>query len=429
MISISTVSVFVTNITSIISLIVIIVLCAIPLGFGGYLFHKWKKKHVVKRFDIGIFAALICFSFGAYLLYFIVIYTLQNIWYLPPSHTFVIPTINPENNNVISSSPKVGNYVPVVYRNPQTRTVWVVDTYGNNRHQLSDKPIQTLPPVTSPDGKNVAFVSTNNEIYVVDIKSMNIILHFSKVNKLPLYVKWSPDSSAIAVGEEDTLHILSLTGIPYSYLFRNTSLVWSPDSTQYAIYYDTKQEEGEGAPNFSHVSVYNRKTNRRNDNKELTGSIVYSGGAFWSPLNNRMYFIKSGNGIGIYALYSSNVDGSDEKFLAGKSEEPTQVLDSELSKQAIYGAGSIDFSPDGKRIIVARQVIHNLNDYPLWTMFVEVLESKPIPLPSMIQDVSTVKLLSDGNHIQFTTYNGVKEEVYTTDIQGTTPVLLSTTKL
>ncbi|HSW96961.1 MAG TPA: hypothetical protein VLF89_03980 [Candidatus Saccharimonadales bacterium] len=201
------------------------------------------------------------------------------------------------------------------------------------------------------------------------------------------------------------------------------TVLHAPDDKKIATFYykGPIAQRGEGDPIFSDVDIEDKSTNRTLT-YHLTGPITYAkdGPIYWSPVDNRIYFTHGTNGIGIYALWSSEVDGIDAKLVSGKTDEGGYTH--ALVNSAIYGAEALDYSPNGKMIITVRPEYVSNNQSVLWVMSYDGTNSRPIPLQGHYKNITSVKWQLDGKHVSFTEWDGTNRVTYITDLAGTKPV-------
>lgn len=206
----------------------------------------------------------------------------------------------------------------------------------------------------------------------------------------------------------------------------NQRILSSPDGKQTARFYYLGPTQYEGDPQTTHVDITNTQT-KQTTTYTLKGNITYGYIIHWSPINGRIYFTRSTNGIGTFALWSSNADGTDQQLVAGANPETGKSAGEPLITNAIWGSGSADFSPNGKLIVTTRDPQLTKNSSSLWIMNYDGTQSRNIPLVKPYEHMSNAKWQSDGFHIEFTLYDYKDTNTYITDINGTTPYEKTTT--
>lgn len=201
------------------------------------------------------------------------------------------------------------------------------------------------------------------------------------------------------------------------------TIIASPDNKEIATFYYEGPERYKGDPTFSDVDLWN-KEKKEKTSYHLTGDLAYAQEVlYWSPVDNRIYYTHSTAGIGIYSLWSSNVNGTGAQFIAGnkngfkKNETDTRLL----FNSAVYGASCLDFSPDGRTVVTARQDYASNYQSPLWLMSYDGTNSRPIPIDLNYENINSIKWQDDGYHILFTVWDGFTSTSYLTDINGTEP--------
>ena len=186
--------------------------------------------------------------------------------------------------------------------------IYVMDTDGTNARRLTYHPAIDELPCWSPDGRQIAFSSTrdnvsgayNVEIYVMDSYGPNIrrLTHHPGVD---VYSSWSPDGKQLAfVSDRDgnaEIYVMTLDGASLRNLTQHPSIdtapSWSPDGKQ----------------------------------------IVFAS-------NRRRFFEEFGNLAGT-EIYVMNADGSDVRRLTERQGGPP-YLESDRTPC---------WSPDGKQIV------------------------------------------------------------------------------
>lgn len=239
-------------------------------------------------------------------------------------------------------------------------------------------------------------------------------------------IKQTIASSSASVTES-----ASPSGMPAYGSVLNSTQVTSPDGSKVAsfiLYYEKGGDYREGSPSYSDVTVLDKSTGKTVTD-HLSGAITYANNLYWSPVDNRIYFTHFGNGIGIYALWSSKIDGTDAKLISGYEDhnQPSHANPDTINSanMAIYGAGNIAFSPDGKTVLTDRAPGISGTSYWLWLMSYDGTNSHPIKVTGDYQGIYKIQWESDGKHINFTDWSDNYDITYQTDINGATPKELS----
>ena len=317
----------------------------------------------------------------------------------------------------------------VVFVKPNINYIWIANLDGSKQQEFNGQQLkQYYKPVVSPDSEYAAFITTNDTLIIVNTQNLqSITVPITKINNSSSAYKliWSPNSKMLAVSSSVETFIINTDGSQKRKVaITNGSILWSPDSQQIAVYYPKNLYiGGEGDPTINTVTVFT-KGGVKVTSYSLSGNITYGGGAYWSPVDKRIYFVQDGNGIGIFALWSSNLDGTDQKELVGLVGNAVEKQDPTLFKSAIVGASNIDFSPDGKTILTSRQPYYVNGQSLIWTMNYDGTNSQPIQALSSYKNVSYVKWLPDGKHFTFEVYDGINDALYISDTSGITPVTL-----
>lgn len=199
--------------------------------------------------------------------------------------------------------------------------------------------------------------------------------------------------------------------------YQNDISVNSPDGQQFARFYYKGPTQYEGGTMLNKVDIVDKKTDKVRI-VDLSGPITASKGPIKWAVNGKIYFTHSTNGIGIYALWSSNIDGTESKLISGKSDLDDQKKN--LTNEAIYGASSFDVSPDGKLIITLRSDLASPKK-PFWVMNADGTNSRPITLQTQLTNISDIEWEDDNYTFTFTASDGEETSEYESDLSGATP--------
>jgi len=217
--------------------------------------------------------------------------------------------------------------------------------------------------------------------------------------------------------------------------------IWLPDGRRIAVYGLTRIPEGAGDEGSPELLIFN-----------LEGELLntYSKGIlpqWWVEPDDTIYYTEATNGIGLYALWQSKIDGSNRKLISGTASL-SLANNRSMDKEAIYGASSFAFSKDGKMIATVRDEWYSMGKTtsPLWIMNINSGETYPVNLPGQISSqlksiqnlssnsrditsIRTVKWLPDNQHLVLQIYTtgfgsavGLgtdRSELYSIKVDGT----------
>lgn len=143
----------------------------------------------------------------------------------------------------------------------EDRDIYLIDVDGSNLRQLTDNNVAEFDPIWSPDGKNIAFITSQNgffEIYIMNADGGNLhnVSNHEAEDKCPA---WSPDGKQLLfVSNRDgdgEVYAVNIDGNNPRNLTKNKAYdscaSWSPDGTQ--IVFSSDRIE----PNDAEIYVMN----------------------------------------------------------------------------------------------------------------------------------------------------------------------------
>ncbi len=216
---------------------------------------------------------------------------------------------------------------------------------GSGLQRLTTDPAADYSPVWSPDGEQIAFVSTRSgsaQIYVMDQNGRDQSqITFDFENHSPI---WLPDNQRISFLTTDgkglfwwrivnleNREIDQLTSPSYDFFFQTRA--WSPDGTRIA--YMSLEEQK--ARNDGSSQIHVMDLGGMND-QALTENIWANMKPIWSPDSQQILFLSERDGgYNQFALYIMNADGTNVRRLT----------------QSIYDDSTVySWAPDGEEIAV-----------------------------------------------------------------------------
>lgn len=224
------------------------------------------------------------------------------------------------------------------------------------------------------------------------------------------------------ISPSEDVNSISATPTPLSNVAEigtDKTILLSPDKTKIATYYNSSPEMGEGTPSFNKVDLLD-KTTEKTATYKLSGAITYAlDRLFWSPLDNRIYFVNATNGLGIYGFWSVNPDGTDAKLISGELQPGDKDYQTTWNNSGIFGASTYNFSPDGKMIATIKST--STEKQTIWIMNYDGTGSREIAIQGTYENLNKVAWESDGQHLVFTDWHGSYGTNYLISLSGGTP--------
>ena len=205
--------------------------------------------------------------------------------------------------------------------------IYVMDAAGGNLRRLTNHPDWDIFPAWSPDGKQIAFMSSRDG-------------HVDEQHGSPIY--------EIYVMDADGTNQHNLTNDPHD--DRHPS--WSPDGKR--IVFETDRDR-EGNPH--NIEIYVMDADGTNQRK-LTNNLTEDRYPAWSPDGERIAFSARRDGHVVhnlditYEIYVMDADGMNQQRLT------------ENRKNERYPS----WSPDGKRIAFSADRKGDLQNFDIYVM-------------------------------------------------------------
>jgi len=269
--------------------------------------------------------------------------------------------------------------------------------------------ITNLPPLWSPDGSKILYLSDKNGIrdfFVINADGSNPV-RINAEGTSENFPEWSPDGSKIVFQNSiDTMIIdimlvnsdgsglTNLTEPLYNLILRNRQPTWSPDGTKIAF--------ASNHINIRGTHIYYFDLGITNIYR-VTDFDIEAGDPKWSPDGSKILFHGKLNDLGNGDIYITNLDGSDLINLT-KNFERNKLL------QHFW-------FPDGTKIgfIVKKSI--NSNSYDLYTVNPNGTSVKFLSTVSL-QLYRSVSFSPDGSQIAFLNYVEGNSEIFTMDTDG-----------
>jgi TolB protein len=238
------------------------------------------------------------------------------------------------------SQPSTGMIAFQVYGERDAPTydgIYLINADGSGRHRLPNQPINSAAPRWSPDGNHLLILAAGPSfrLFVIDAdgKNRRLVMSKDRSGRSPGYADWSPDGRRIAVVVgtpcsreilcNASLYVFSLTTRSLKRVARNvlgaSVPAWSPNGRQIAF----TRSSGEPVlvdPDGRH--------------QRMLASGAYLFWPAWSPDGRTIAFTAvDGNRA---MTYTVGVDGRNARALLPGDDGP------------------MSWSPDGKRIVFAR---------------------------------------------------------------------------
>jgi Tol biopolymer transport system component len=191
----------------------------------------------------------------------------------------------------------------IVFVNPQTNIMWIVNADGSNAQQLRSG----LNPAWSPTGDRIAFYgsgASGTGLYVVNVNGTGLTLLRAGAYE----PTWSPDGARIAFRSATQSGIIDADGTDFVALNLGASPSWSPDGTRIAYHTDNPDcacEDGRvwvqpvaGGPAVLVATFANEPD--------------------WSPDGTQLAFVSYDTYNKYHSLGVMNADGSNRRILESR---------------------------------------------------------------------------------------------------------------
>jgi TolB protein len=240
-------------------------------------------------------------------------------------------------------STKIAYVVVQRYQNaPQRYILEVADQDGYNPRPLLNSPEPIMSPSWSPNGKQIAYVSFENQragIYLEDVATggRRLLSNFPGINGAPA---WSPDGRKLAL-------VLSKSGSPNIYVmdiasgrltqvtndfYINTEPAWSPDGR--SLLYTSNRS---GGPQIYQVKLAGGSISRVSYDGDYNARASYTSDGKYVAMIHRV--------SGVYNIAILDLDSGNMRVLnssAGDSSSPSVAPNgSMILYDTVYGGRNV----------------------------------------------------------------------------------------
>jgi len=214
-------------------------------------------------------------------------------------------------------------------------TLWRADENGANRAQISSDPVIQQAPALSPDGQQVAYVNTQYDIYITDIRGTQRRLVYDSSSFSITGVQFAPDGNRLVFGDSTDgtsatydVYVIDTDGANRRVLIGGTGCqngaAFSPNG-QKIIFTDGNTKKYRCDVENSKVITANSDGTGRTT---ILSAQRHVGGYSWSPDGTQISFVR---GTPVYGdLFVMNANGTNARQLT----------------TTLVGEGGTTWSPD-----------------------------------------------------------------------------------
>jgi Tol biopolymer transport system component len=222
-------------------------------------------------------------------------------------------TTDPAYDDAPVFSPN-GKQIAFVSSRSGSLQIWLMNADGSDQHQLTPDDGRNNFPTWSPDGSRIAFRTDrdgNPEIYSMRIDGTDV-RRLTNDPGSDFEPSWGPNGRIVFVstrGGKSSLWVMNADGsdqhrlTPPSFIWNETSPVWSPDGRRLLFQADRDQPTG-------NLELYVMNADATGLTR-LTKYNALDGEASWSPDGKRIAFARGPTPFR-EEVYVMNADGSDQ---------------------------------------------------------------------------------------------------------------------
>ncbi len=307
-------------------------------------------------------------------------------------------------------------YLSMIESDDETVTsdLYIIDADGTNRRRLTDDEPRIFHHTWSPDGQHLAFIADDdgqNHLYVSDAAGTKLTRLTDREAHFP---DWSPDGTRLLFFNEGTIYTIQADGTDVTplpsdahYSFVNLRAVWSPTGRKIAF--------TATGPNADGIRVNTALFVVQADGSDLTRLTVETlkvGLAFaWSPDGERLVFTAGRNGND--DLYVVNADGTNLRRLTDDSIGGISFVEWTTLPE-------IPSTTDASEPVVSRSKQQLLFEGPNGLTLTDAEGMAPVLLITPAENWITGGTWSpDGQQIAYVGQAGEKSEIYLMNADGT----------
>ena len=208
------------------------------------------------------------------------------------------PQISPDGNRVVYR--RMGFDI---MKDKAVGNLWIVDANGGRHQKLTSRETSESSPRWSPDGRQIAFVSSTDEgseIYMYWVGSGK----FARITQLPFSpgsLSWSPDGTLLAFHMNVKKEPPVLVSMPK----KPKGAEWAEEPRITDRLYHEADGKGYLEPGFQHIFVISPEGGAP---RQITsGDYHHRGNLSWSPDGSKIYFSANRNEDWEYDFRNSEV--------------------------------------------------------------------------------------------------------------------------